>query len=110
MPKLFVRRVHKALDPNVHPVYSYGYSLQTSSERKTEGGKIMAKTAFTEHPQFMNAGQAANSGLHQTLLEMGLEDKDLFDAAREITASRIVDDLTRLLLRAFDAKQAKRAA
>ena len=63
--------------------------------------------SFTEHPKFMDAGQAANHGLHQALLEMGLEDKDLFDAALEVTANRVVDDLTRLLLRAHDAKQAK---
>jgi hypothetical protein len=68
----------------------------------------MAKAAFTEHPEFMNAGRAANDGLAQALHRMGLEDKDLF--AFDVTANRLADDLTRLLLRAYDAKQNKARA
>lgn len=64
----------------------------------------MARKGFTEHPKFMQAGQAANGGLQQALTAIGLEDKDLFSADLENTASRVVDDLTRLLLRALDRK------
>lgn len=65
----------------------------------------MGRKSFTEHLGFMQAGQAANAGLHQALVEMGLDEKALFRADLEDTASRIVDDLTKLLLRASDFKQ-----
>jgi hypothetical protein len=68
----------------------------------------MTKPAFTEHPKFMKAGQAANDGLTAALHDLGLDDADLF--AFEVTANRLVDDMTKLLLRAYDAKQSKSKA
>ena len=63
----------------------------------------MSKQAFTEHPEFMKAGQAANQGIHQAIISMGLDERDLFPF--DVTANRLADDLTKLLLRAQDAKQ-----
>lgn len=57
---------------------------------------------FTEHPQFMNAGAAANNALAGALRDMGCEEHHLFNL--EDRSNRVVDDLTRLLLAAFDAK------
>ena len=65
----------------------------------------MARPAFTEHPKFMQAGRAANDALAVALVAMGLEDRDLYSI--EPHAGRTVDDLTRLLLRAYDAKQSR---
>jgi hypothetical protein len=63
------------------------------------------KKPFTEHPQFHPAGLAANDGLTMMLHRLGLNDADLYDF--DVTANRVVDDLTKLLLRAYDAKQKK---
>lgn len=65
----------------------------------------MTRKAFTEHPKFMDAGHAANAALHDAAGALGLPDS-AFDGLDE-HANRVVDDLTRLLLRAYDAKQAK---
>lgn len=62
----------------------------------------MARKTFTEHPEFMKAGTAANLGLQEALEFMGLVDRDLFQF--DVSSNRVVDDLTRLLLRAYDAK------
>lgn len=67
----------------------------------------MARKAFTEHPKFMDASSFANVALYDAAKAMGLEDRDLFGFGDH--ANRVVDDLTRLLLRAYDAK-AKKAA
>lgn len=67
----------------------------------------MARKAFTEHPKFMDAGSFANVALMDAAEAMGLEASDL--NGFEEHANRVVDDLTRLLLRAYDAKQAKSA-
>jgi hypothetical protein len=66
----------------------------------------MAKT-FTDHPQFMDASRAANESLRRAAIDLGLEPSVLDDF--EPSCNRIVDDLTRLLLRAVDLK-ARRAA
>lgn len=63
----------------------------------------MARKAFTEHPEFIKASAAANLGLGEALEFLSLTEADL----QEDHANRVVDDLTRLLLRAYDAKQAK---
>lgn len=60
---------------------------------------------FTEHPKFIEASAAANLGLGEALSFLSLSEGDL----PEDHANRVVDDLTRLLLRAYDAKQAKAA-
>lgn len=62
----------------------------------------MARKAFTEHPKFMDAGSFANVAIRDAAAAMGLEDSDLFGL--EDHANRVADDLTRLLLRAYDAK------
>lgn len=68
----------------------------------------MAKAAFTEHPEFFRLSQAANDAViavaetHGCLSQLG-------SAELEPRTSRIVDDLTRLLIAAFDMN-AKRAA
>lgn len=65
----------------------------------------MARKAFTEHPEFIKASAAANLGLREAAEFLSLTEADL----PEEHANRIVDDLTKLLLRAYDAKQAKAA-
>jgi hypothetical protein len=65
----------------------------------------MARKSFTEHPQFNRAGFVANEVLQVALEDMGLEQRDL--NALDNRANRIVDDLTRLLLSAYDAKQCR---
>lgn len=69
----------------------------------------MARKAFTEHPKFMTASKAANDAFGIALADLGITDVDRFDSAIDATADRVMDDLTRLLLRAYDAKQAKSA-
>lgn len=68
----------------------------------------MARKAFTEHPEFMKAGQAANDALAGALAAMGLELRDInsFDTH----ANRVVDDLTRLLLRAHEVSLNRKIA
>jgi hypothetical protein len=66
----------------------------------------MARKAFTDHPKFMDAGSFANVALLEAAACMGLGSDDMFGF--EEHANRVVDDLTRLLLRAYDAKQAKK--
>lgn len=61
----------------------------------------MTRKAFTEHPEFIKASAAANLGLGEALSFLSLSEADL----SETHANRVVDDLTRLLLRAYDAKQ-----
>lgn len=65
----------------------------------------MARKAFTEHPEFMAAGQTANNALATALEAMGLELRDL--NSLDVHANRVVDEFTRLLLRAHDAKLAR---
>lgn len=65
----------------------------------------MARKAFTEHPKFMDAGHIANGCLRMAATGLGLDEKDLFGF--EDHANRVVDDLTKLLLRAYDAKAKK---
>lgn len=57
------------------------------------------------HPKFMDAAHVANAALHDAAGAMDLPDA-AFDGLNE-HADRVVDDLTKLLLRAYDAKQAK---
>lgn len=66
----------------------------------------MARKAFTEHPEFINASNFANVALLDAAASMGLEASDLHSL--EAATNRLADDLTRLLLRAYDAKQAKK--
>lgn len=66
----------------------------------------MSRKPFTEHPKFMKASKVANGALRLSLVGMGLDEKALFRADLEDTANRVVDDLTRLLLRANDYKTA----
>lgn len=67
----------------------------------------MARKAFTDHPEFTRASAAANAAIAGALADMGCELCDL--NAIDPHVNRVADDFTRLLLRAFDAKQ-KRAA
>lgn len=59
----------------------------------------MAKAAFTEHPEFMRVSKMVNEALAETAHKL-----DCIDAlhAYEPTANRVVDDMTKLLLRAWD--------
>jgi isopenicillin N synthase-like dioxygenase len=67
----------------------------------------MARKDFTEHPKFMDASHVANGALRIAATGLGLEENAFDDF--EASANRVVDDLTRLLLRAYDAKQSKSA-
>lgn len=68
----------------------------------------MARKPFTEHPMFMTAGRIANAALLRAVEDMRCTDRDLngFDEH----ANRVVDELTKLLLKAFDANKAKGSA
>lgn len=66
----------------------------------------MAKPAFTEHPMFMLASRFANEAFVGAVRDMDISDRDIND----VQAGKLVDDMTRFLLRAYDAKQAKSQA
>ena len=68
----------------------------------------MARKSFTEHPEFMNAGRMANAALETAAARMGCLPGDL--NSFDLHANRVVDDMTRLLLRAYDARQLKSKA
>lgn len=59
----------------------------------------MAKTAFTEHPEFLRVSKLANEAMADAAHKL-----DCIDAlhAYEPSTSRVVDDMTKLLLRAWD--------
>ncbi len=62
---------------------------------------------FTQHPEFMAASHAAGRGFRQAVSDMGFDSRDLYRV--ELTADRIVDEITKLLLRIYDAKQAAKS-
>lgn len=64
----------------------------------------MARKAFTEHPKFIHASSVANGAALDAAKAMGMDERDFFGF--EEHANRVVDDLTRLLLRAYDKKHA----
>lgn len=68
----------------------------------------MPKASFTEHPKFMDASRAANEGLRRAAIDLGIEPAALDDFEKH--CNRVVDDLTRLLLRAVDSSALERDA
>ncbi len=67
----------------------------------------MAKQAFTDHPEFIRVSSMVN----ETLAEMAhkLDCIDALHAFRQHT-DRVVDDMTKLLLRAYDRDHSAEAA
>lgn len=59
----------------------------------------MAKKAFTDHPQFNRVSKLVNDALANVAHQL-----DCIDAlhAYDTTTNRVVDDMTKLLLRAYD--------
>jgi len=59
----------------------------------------MAKVAFTEHPEFMRVSRMVNEALADTASRL-----DCIDALHAYSpqTNRVVDDMTKLLLRAWD--------
>jgi hypothetical protein len=69
---------------------------------------MMARKAFTEHPQFMTASRIANDAVIAAAESFGAL-AELGSLELEARTNRIVDDLTRLLLASLDKSLAKAA-
>lgn len=72
----------------------------------------MSRRPFTEHYKFHTASRLASDALIDAADKLGLKierhDTSLDDF--EVQAGRVVDDMTKLLLRAWDRSQSKRSA
>lgn len=67
----------------------------------------MAKPPFTEHPEFMRVSRIVNEALENVAHRL-----DCIDALHHFRphTDRVVDDLTKLLLRAYDRDHVREAA
>jgi hypothetical protein len=61
----------------------------------------MAKPAFTQHPEFMRVAQIASDALKDAAASLDCE-SELQLAKFEASANRVVDDMTKLLIRAWE--------
>lgn len=69
----------------------------------------MGRPAFTEHPEFLNIASIASDVVVQAATRLGISN-EIHSIALERRVNRVVDDLTKLLIRAADLHDATPAA